>query len=98
MQESKFYQLLRDEFIAEGKEQGIAQGLEQGMAQGLEQGARDTMLRNILTLLEAKFPVDAVNQLIPMLHRITDIQQLEQFLIAASQVESLDAFKLMLDE
>ena len=102
MQESKFYQLLRDEFIAEGKEQGIAQGLEQGleqgMAQGLEQGARDTMLRNILTLLEAKFPVDAVNQLIPMLHRISNIQQLEQFLIAASQVESLDAFKLMLDE
>lgn len=85
MQESKFYQLLPDEFIAEGK------------AQGLEQGAKGTMLKNILTLLEAKFSVDAVNKLILMLHRITDIQQLEQLHLAASQVESLDAFKLMLE-
>lgn len=98
MQESKFYQLLRDEFLAKGKEQGMAQGLEQGLERGLEQGARETMLRNILTLLEAKFPVDAVNELIPMLHRITDKQQLEQCLIAASQVQNLNAFKLMLDE
>ncbi len=94
MQESKFYQLLRDEFIAEGK----TQGLEEGKAQGLEQGSRETMLNNILTLLKSKFPMDAVNELIPMLHRITDLQQLEQCFNAALQVQSLDAFKLILDE
>ncbi len=102
MQESKFYQLLRDEFIAEGKEQGMAQGmaqgLEQGMAQGLEQGARNTTLNNTLTLLKSKFAADAVNELIPMLRCITDLQKLEQLLIAASQVQSLDAFKLILEE
>ena len=98
MQESKFYQLLRDEFIAEGKTQGLEEGKAQGLEQGLEQGSRDTMLNNILTLLTSKFSTDAVNELIPVLHRITDLQQLEQCFNAALQVQSLDAFKLMLDE
>ena len=89
MQESKYYQLLRDEFIA--------QGLEQGVAQGLEQGTRETTIKNTLALLKDKFAADAVNDLIPVLQRITDLQQLEQLHLAAAQVQSLDAFKLMLD-
>ena len=85
MQESKYYQLLRDEFIA------------QGLEQGLEQGTRETTIKNTLALLNEKFAVNAVNDLIPVLQRITDLQQLEQLHLAAAQVQSLDAFKLMLD-
>ena len=82
MQESKYYQLLREEFIA----------------QGLEQGTRETTIKNTLALLKDKFATDAVNDLIPMLQGITDLQHLEQLHLAAAQVRSLDAFKLMLDE
>lgn len=90
MQQSKYYQLLREEFIA--------QGIEQGRTQGLEQGTRETTIKNTLTLLKNKFAEDAVNDIIPMLQRIKDLQQLEQLHLAAAQVQSLDAFKLMLDE
>ena len=94
MQESKYYQLLRDEFIALGREQG----LEQGREQGLEQGARESTIKNILTFLKNKFSAEEVNDLIPELQRITDLERLEQLLFAAPQVQSLDAFKLMLEE
>lgn len=86
MQESKYYQLLRDEFIALGREQG------------LEQGARESTIKNILTFLKNKFSAEEVNDLIPELQRITDLERLEQLLFAAPQVQSLDAFKLMLEE
>ncbi len=85
MQESKYYQLLREEFIA------------QGLEQGLEQGTRETTIKNTLALLNEKFAANAVNDLIPVLQRITDLQQLEQLHLAAAQVQSLNAFKLMLD-
>lgn len=77
MKESKYYQLLRDQFIAEG--------------------TRETTIKNTLALLKAKFAVDAVNDLTPTLHSITDMQQLEQLLLAAAQVQNLEAFKQMLD-
>ena len=86
MQESKYYQLLRDEFIALGREQG------------LEQGARASTIKNILTFLKDKFTAEEVNDLIPELQRIAELGRLEQLLFAASQVQSLDAFKLMLEE
>ena len=82
MQESKYYQLLRDEFIAIG----------------IEQGARDSTIRNILKFLNNRFTAEEVNELIPVLQRITDLERLEQLLFAAPQVNSLDAFKLMLEE
>ena len=86
MQESKYYQLLRDEFIALGREQG------------LEQGARESTIRNILKFLNNRFPAEAVNELIPQLQKITDLERLEQLLFAAPQIHNLDAFKLMLEE
>lgn len=98
MQESKYYQLLRDEFIAIGIEQGREQGLEQGKEQGLEQGARESAIRNILKFLNNRFTAEEVNDLIPQLHQITDLDRLEQLLFAAPQVQNLDAFKLMLEE
>ncbi len=82
MQESKYYQLLRDEFVA----------------QGIEQGARETTIKNTLTLLKAKFTEKDVNELIPIMQRITEFQRLEQLHLAAAEVQSLDTFKLMLDE
>ena len=86
MQESKYYQLLRDEFVAQGIEQGI------------EQGTRQATIRNTLTLLRSKFSENDVNDVAPVIQRITDIQHLDQLLLAAAQVQNLNAFKLMLEE
>ena len=86
MQESKYYQLLRDEFIAIGIEQG------------LEQGARESIIKNILKFLNSRFTAEKVNELIPELQQITDIDRLEQLLFAAPQVQNLEAFKFMLEE
>ena len=82
MQESKYYQLLREEFIA----------------QGIEQGTRETTIRNTLTLLRSKFAANDVDEVVPVLQHVTDMQQLEQLLLAAAQVQNLNAFKLMLEE
>ncbi len=90
MQESKYYQLLRDEFIAIG--------IEQGLEQGLEQGARESTIKNILKFLNSRFIAEEVNELIPELQQITDIEQLEHLLFAAPQVQNLEAFKFMLEE
>ena len=86
MQESKYYQFLRDQFIAQGIEQGI------------EQGTRETIIRNTLALLRSKFSADAVNAVGTVLQRVNDMQRLEQLHLAAAQVQNLDAFKLMLEE
>ena len=85
MQESKYYQLLREQFIAQGIEQGI------------EQGARNTTIRHILALLESKFSEDAVRNISTKVENIDDLQRLEELHIAASNVQSLDTFINMLD-
>jgi len=82
MQESKYYQLLREEFIAQGR----------------EEGTRETTIRNTLTLLRSKFAANDVDEVLPVLQHVTDMQQLEQLLLAAAQVQNLNAFKLMLEE
>ncbi len=78
MQESKYYQLLREEFMAEG--------------------ARETSVKHILALLKTKFSADAVSALTPNIQKISDLQQLEQLLLTAAQVKSLEAFKQMIQE
>ncbi len=88
MRESKYFQLLRDEFIA----QGIEQSIEQGMERGMERGAKETTIKNTLAVLSAKFSPDTVNALAPALQRITDLQHLELLLLTAIQAESLDTF------
>lgn len=90
VQESKYYQLLRKEFI----EQGVAQGV----AQGIEQGTRNTTIKNILSLLKTKFPQDAVNLLTPDIESIDDLQRLEQLLLAAAKTINLEDFVEMLHE
>lgn len=86
MQESKYYQLLREEFIAKGREEGR------------EEGTRETTRQNTLTLLRSKFAANDVDEVVPVLQHVTDMQQLEQLLLAAAQVQNLNAFKLMLEE
>ncbi len=85
MQESKYYQLLREQFIA------------QGIAQGIEQGARNTTIRHILALLESRFSEDAVRNMSAKVESIEDLQRLDELLITASKVHNLDTFINMLD-
>lgn len=59
---------------------------------------RDITIKHILALLKKQFPADAVSDLTPSLQNINDLQRLEQLLIAASDVRTLDTFNQMLHE
>ena len=71
---------------------------EHYLQQGIEQGTRNTTIRNTLALLRSKFSGEAVNEIARRLQRINDMKQLEQLLLAAAQVQNLDAFKQILIE
>ena len=60
-------------------------------AQGIEQGERKGTIESILALLGTQFPPSAVQALKPTLQTI-DLPRLKQLLIAAPQVQSLEAF------
>ena len=64
----------------------------------VEKITRETTIKHILTLLKSEFQAEAVNDLTPSLQNITDLQRLEQLLLAATKVQSLDAFVQMLSE
>ena len=64
----------------------------------VEKITRETTIKHILTLLKSEFQAEAVNALTPSLQNITDLQRLEQLLLAATKVQSLDAFAQMLRE
>ncbi len=74
MQESKFYQLMRERIV------------------------RETTIKHISTVLKARFSVDIVNALMPVIQKITDLQRLEQLLLKAPHVQSIEAFKHLLNE
>ena len=76
MQESSFFQHQREKFIAEG----------------ITQGAKEATLKNLLTVLNAKFHTEAVRALTPALKNIDDLQRLEELHLTAINVESLEAF------
>ena len=76
MQESSFFQHQRKKFIAEG----------------ITQGAKEATLKNLLTVLNAKFHTEAVRALTPALKNIDDLQRLEELHLTAINVESLEAF------
>ena len=80
MQESPFFQRQRDKFMAQGIEQGI------------EQGAKGATLKNLLTVLNAKFHTETVRALTPALQNIDDLQRLEQLHLIAVNVKSLEDF------
>ena len=64
----------------------------------MEKAARETTLKNTLTVLNRKFPAEAVNALISEMQNIDDLQRLEQLLIAAAEARNLDTFTQMLHE
>ena len=80
MQESSVFQHQREKFIAEG------------ITQGITQGAKEATLKNLLTVLNAKFHTEAVRALTPALENIDDLQRLEQLLLTAVNAESLETF------
>ncbi len=90
MQESAVFQHQREKFI----EQGITQGIEQGVAQG----AKNATLKSLMTVLNAKFHAEAVRALTPALKNIDDLQRLEQLLLTAINVKSLENFTAVLFE
>ena len=69
-------------------ERGIAQGIEQGIAQG----TKDATLKSLLTVLNAKFHVEAVRAITPALQNIDDLQRLEQLLFTAINAKTVDTF------
>ena len=76
----------------------IEQGIEQGKAQGIEQESRASAIRHILAVLKMKFSPDIVNTLTPALREINEVERLEQLLLTAVEVQSLEAFAQMLQE
>ena len=58
----------------------------------------EAAIKHILAILESRFQTEAVDALKPSLQDITDLQRLEELLLATAQVQSLDAFAQMLHE
>lgn len=77
MQESRYYQLLRQEFIA----------------QGIEQGARQMSIESTLNILSERFPSADVNALKPRLEAIEDLNRLKALNLNASIAENFRAFQ-----
>ena len=64
----------------------------------IAQGAKEATLKNLLTVLNAKFHVEAVRAIDPALQDIDDLQRLEQLLLTAVNAKTLDAFTEVLFE
>ncbi len=58
----------------------------------IAQGAKEATLKNLLTVLNAKFHVEAVRAIDPALQDIDDLQRLEQLHLTAVNAKTLDAF------
>ena len=58
----------------------------------IEQGTKEATLKSLMTVLNAKFHVEAVRAIDPALQDIDDLQRLEQLLLTAVNAKTLDAF------
>ncbi len=88
MQESPFYELVMKRAI----EQGIERGIEQGIEQGVERGARENAIKNILTVLTARFPQRNTQPVKHALEAIRDLDRLTQLLQTAALTRSFEVF------
>ena len=59
---------------------------------------RENTINHISVVLKAKFSVDIVNALNPLIQNISDVQRLEELLDAAAKVQNIEAFVQMLQE
>ena len=59
---------------------------------------RENTINHISIVLKAKFPVDIVNALTPIIQNISDVQRLEELHLAAAKAQNIEAFAQMLHE
>ena len=82
--------------MARGIEQGMARGIEQGMARGIEQGiaqgARETTVKNILTILTKRFPESDTHIAAQALETLLSLERLEQLLDTALLAPTFNDF------
>lgn len=64
----------------------------------ITQGAKEATLKNLLTVLNAKFHVEAVRAIDPALQDIDDLERLQQLHLTAVNAENLEAFTAILFE
>ena len=83
--------------IERGIEQGIERGIEQGIEQGVERGARENAIKNILTVLTARFPQRDIQPVKHALEAIRDLDRLTQLLQTAALTHSFEGFLQALD-
>ena len=81
MRESPFYEVV----------------IQRGIEQGIEQGVRETTIRNILAVLEARFPQRDPQPVQRALEALRDADQLTQLLQTAALTPTFEAFLQALD-
>ena len=59
---------------------------------------RENTINHISVVLKAKFSVDIVNALTPLIQNVSDVRRLEELLDAAAKVQSIEAFTQILSE
>ena len=64
----------------------------------IAEGTKEGTLKSLLTVLNAKFHVEAVRAIDPALQNIDDLQRLEQLLLTAVNAENLETFTKILFE
>ena len=80
MQESPFYEVVL--------QRGITRGIEQGIARG----ARETIIKNILTVLDARFPESDTRPAATALETILERERLDQLLNTALVAATVNDF------
>ena len=106
MQESPFYKIVEQRGIEKGIErgynQGFIKGFEQGVKQGINKGARETSIKNTLSVLTERFPQSDVQPVSQALESIVDIDRLTELHLMAINLDtqtlnSVEAFLQALD-
>ena len=90
--------LLKEGIMDLIRESSFAQYLtQQAREEGIERGGRERAIEDLLDVLEIRFALSAADPLAVRIRGIEDLQRLKQLHRAAIQVESLEAFQLLLD-
>ena len=82
MQESPFYESLRQRHLQEG----------------IEQGARAHAIENAVAVLNARFPGNDVNRVKVVLERVGNLERLKELNLNASLVPSFEVFLQRIDK
>ena len=94
MRESSVFQHLLE---TRGQEQ-FERGFQEGLRQVAEQAARQANIKYVLSVLEVRFDVRAVQALRPALESIQDLQRLEELHREVVGAESFESFACVLGE